>query len=60
MAQHPLASSRERRNWMWLAWGAMAVAILTKGLIGIVLPGLVLIVYTLIARDWACGVACIC
>ncbi|HEV7576821.1 MAG TPA: 4-amino-4-deoxy-L-arabinose transferase, partial [Caldimonas sp.] len=32
---------------------AMAVAVLTKGLIGIVLPGLVLIVYTAVARDFA-------
>ena len=53
MAQHPLASSRQRRNRMWMAWGAMAVAILTKGLIGIVMPRLVLIVYTRIAHDWA-------
>jgi 4-amino-4-deoxy-L-arabinose transferase-like glycosyltransferase len=30
----------------------MAIAVLTKGLIGIALPGLVLVVYTLIARDF--------
>ena len=53
IAQHPQTSTARRRYWMWLAWGMMAVAVLTKGLIGIVLPGLVLIVYTLLARDWA-------
>ena len=53
LAQHPAATPRSQRHWMWFAWGAMGVAVLTKGLIGIVLPGLVLVVYTLVARDWA-------
>jgi 4-amino-4-deoxy-L-arabinose transferase-like glycosyltransferase len=53
LAQHPLATPKSQRAWMWFAWAAMAVAILTKGLIGIALPGLVLVVYTLVARDWA-------
>jgi len=53
LAQHPDASVAERRHWMWAAWAAIAVATLTKGLIGIVLPGLVLVLYTLLARDWA-------
>jgi 4-amino-4-deoxy-L-arabinose transferase-like glycosyltransferase len=41
-----------KRGWMLLAWGAMACAVLTKGLVGIVLPGLVLAVYVVIERDW--------
>jgi len=53
IAQHPQASPAERRLWMWFAWAAMAVALLTKGLIGIVLPGLVLVVYSVAARDFA-------
>ena len=53
IAQHPAASPGQRRRWMWLAWAAMAVALLTKGLIGVVLPGLVLIVYSVAARDFA-------
>jgi 4-amino-4-deoxy-L-arabinose transferase-like glycosyltransferase len=53
MAQHPAASPATRRQWMWAAWAAMALAVLTKGLIGVVLPGLVLIAYTALARDWA-------
>ena len=52
MAQHPDASAAQRRHWMWAAWAAMAAAVLTKGLIGLVLPGLVLFVYVLLARDW--------
>jgi 4-amino-4-deoxy-L-arabinose transferase-like glycosyltransferase len=31
----------------------MALAVLSKGLIGIMLPGAVLVLYTLISRDWA-------
>ena len=53
LAQHPDASAADRRRWMWAAWAAMAVATLTKGLIGFVLPGLVIVLYTLLARDWS-------
>ncbi len=53
LAQHPQATVQARRRWMWLAWVVMGVAVLTKGLIGVVLPGLVLVLYTLLARDWA-------
>jgi 4-amino-4-deoxy-L-arabinose transferase-like glycosyltransferase len=51
LAQHPQADAAARRRWMLFAWAAMGVAVLTKGLIGIVLPGLALIVYSLWARD---------
>jgi 4-amino-4-deoxy-L-arabinose transferase-like glycosyltransferase len=51
IAQHPQTVARGR--WMALAWAAMGVAVLTKGLIGIVLPGLALVLYTLGSRDWA-------
>ena len=53
IAQGAVTSPRESRWWMWLAWAAMALSTLSKGLIGIVLPGAVLIVYTLFERDWA-------
>ncbi len=53
IAQHPATSPGARRRWMGLAWAAMAVAVLTKGLIGVVLPGMVLIVYSVAARDFA-------
>jgi 4-amino-4-deoxy-L-arabinose transferase-like glycosyltransferase len=53
IAQHPGNTVQEQRKWMWAAWSAMALAVLTKGLIGIVLPGLALVGYTLLARDWA-------
>ncbi len=44
---------RLTRNWMLACWAAMAAATLTKGLIGVVLPGAVLVLYTLLQRDAA-------
>jgi 4-amino-4-deoxy-L-arabinose transferase-like glycosyltransferase len=52
LAQRDDATPRERRNWMLACWAGMALAVLSKGLIGIVLPGGVLVLYTLAARDW--------
>ena len=52
LAQHPEASPAARRGWMLACWVAMGVAILTKGLVGIALPGLVLVVYTVLTRDF--------
>lgn len=53
VAQRPDASPTSRRNWMLVAWAAMALATLSKGLIGIVLPGGALVLYTLLQRDFA-------
>lgn len=53
LAQHPSAAPDSRRRWMLAAWAAMAVAVLTKGLIGLVLPGLALVIYTAWSRDLA-------
>ena len=53
IAQRSDAAPSERRNWMLACWAGMALAVLSKGLVGIALPGAVLAVYTLLARDWA-------
>ncbi|WP_343549570.1 glycosyltransferase family 39 protein [Ralstonia sp.] len=53
LAQHPDATRAQQRGWMWACWASMALAVLSKGLIGVVLPGFVLVVYTLVARDRA-------
>lgn len=53
LAQRPDASEREQRNAMLLCWAGMALATLSKGLPGIVLPGAVLVLYAPLARDWA-------
>ena len=52
VAEHPATTPAGQRLWMCAAWAAMAGAVLTKGLIGIVLPGLALISYSLLARDF--------
>ncbi|CUA99642.1 glycosyltransferase family 39 protein [Thiomonas bhubaneswarensis] len=52
LAQRPDASRAQTRGWMWACWAFMALAVLSKGLIGILLPGAALVLYTLIYRDW--------
>ncbi len=53
IAQRPESSAGERRAWMWVAWAALAGATLSKGLIGVVLPGGALVAYTALTRDFA-------
>ncbi len=52
LAQRPDASRAQTRWWMWACWAFMALAMLSKGLIGILLPGAALVLYTLIYRNW--------
>jgi 4-amino-4-deoxy-L-arabinose transferase-like glycosyltransferase len=52
VAQRDDATPDEQRNWMLVCWAGMALSVLAKGLIGLVLPGGVLVLYTLFARDW--------
>src|SRR5258708_28979629 len=51
VAQHDSGES-ERRRWMLVAWAAAALAVLTKGLVGIVLPAGAVATYVLLHRDW--------
>jgi 4-amino-4-deoxy-L-arabinose transferase-like glycosyltransferase len=41
----------QRRNWMWLAWAGLALAVLSKGLMGLILPGAALFLYSVFNRD---------
>ena len=52
LAQRDQASDRENAIWMHVAWAATAGAVLSKGLIGLVIPGATLVAYTLVQRDW--------
>lgn len=52
LAQQDSADARARGRWMLAAWFAVALAVLSKGLIGLALPGIALILYVLIERDW--------
>ena len=54
-AERALAAHAERgrRRWMLAGWAACALAVLSKGLIGIVLPAATVALYVMVRRDWA-------
>ena len=52
-AQGKHATPRGRALWMHVAWAAAAAAVLSKGLVGAVLPAGGLVAYTLSTRDFA-------
>ena len=51
IAQGPDAE-RARRRWMLAGWAACGLAVLSKGLIGIVLPAATVALYVIVRRDW--------
>ena len=40
------------RNWMWACWIFMALATLSKGVIGVAIPAMVFIAYSISTWDW--------
>jgi len=52
LAQREGTNAKEHRLWMALSWAATAAAILSKGLVALILPGLAIFVYSLLRRDW--------
>ncbi|WP_114637193.1 ArnT family glycosyltransferase [Polynucleobacter necessarius] len=40
------------RNWMWVCWIFMALATLSKGVIGAAIPAMVFIAYSISTWDW--------
>ncbi|MGD2171160.1 MAG: glycosyltransferase family 39 protein [Gammaproteobacteria bacterium] len=52
IAQSRRGDRKQVRNWMLAGWVALAGAVMTKGLIGLVLPGGAVVVYSLWQRDW--------
>ncbi len=53
LGQHAPAGSSRQRRWMLATWVGMALAVLSKGLVGLVIPGTALLLYSLICRNWA-------
>jgi 4-amino-4-deoxy-L-arabinose transferase-like glycosyltransferase len=51
LAQTSLRPSATR-YWMWACWCMMALAMLSKGLIGIVLPAMVFVFFSISCWDW--------
>jgi len=52
LAQRDDASPVAERGWMLVAWAGAALAVLSKGLIGIVLPAIATFAYIAFERDW--------
>jgi len=46
------ADKIKQRNWMLVAWAGLALAVLSKGLMGLVLPGAALFIYCVVQRDF--------
>ena len=40
------------RNWMWACWIFMALATLSKGVIGAAIPAMVFVIYSISTWDW--------
>jgi 4-amino-4-deoxy-L-arabinose transferase-like glycosyltransferase len=52
VAEEAAPDEGARTRWLMLAWAAMALAVLSKGLVGIVLPAGALALHALARRDW--------
>jgi len=47
-----IAQQGGEKRWMFIGWAACAAAVLSKGLIGIVLPMAAVAIYVLVTRHW--------
>lgn len=52
LAQRDEATPQENRWWMLVVWASLALSVLSKGLMGLALPGAVLVLYSLVQRDF--------
>jgi 4-amino-4-deoxy-L-arabinose transferase-like glycosyltransferase len=52
LAQREQASAKENFYWMLVAWASAALAVLSKGLIGVVIPAIALVSYTAFTRNF--------
>jgi 4-amino-4-deoxy-L-arabinose transferase-like glycosyltransferase len=53
LAENAAARPRERRRWMIVAWMAIALAVLSKGLVGIVFAGAAVFFHIVVHRDFS-------
>ena len=51
LAERSGSDARARRRWMLAAWAAMALAVLSKGLVGIVFAGAAVFFHIVVRRD---------
>jgi 4-amino-4-deoxy-L-arabinose transferase-like glycosyltransferase len=48
-----LLAQEGNRRWMLAAWAGLALAVLSKGIVALVLTGGTLVLYSLLSRDWS-------
>lgn len=53
LAQGEGPMTRSQRRWMMAAWAGLALAVLSKGLVALVLTGATLVLYSLVTRDFS-------
>ena len=53
LAQHDQTTASHRWRWMMLCWTALGLGFLQKGLAALAVPGVALVIYTLLRRDLA-------
>ena len=47
-----LSKGIQRDGWLWAAYFCLGLAVMTKGLIGIVFPGLIVLVWIAVSKQW--------
>lgn len=52
LGQQAQAEGRTRSGWMLAAWAGLALAVLSKGLVGLLIPGAVLVLHSLWRLDF--------
>jgi 4-amino-4-deoxy-L-arabinose transferase-like glycosyltransferase len=53
IAQREHADARRARNWMLVTWASLALAVLSKGIVTLVLAGATLLAYMAVTRDFS-------
>jgi 4-amino-4-deoxy-L-arabinose transferase-like glycosyltransferase len=48
-----LLAQEGSRRWMLVAWAGLAFAVLSKGIVALVLTGGTIVLYSLLSRDWS-------
>lgn len=52
LAQRAAADGASEQGWMMVAWGSVGLAVLSKGVVALLLAGGTLVAYSVICRDW--------
>jgi 4-amino-4-deoxy-L-arabinose transferase-like glycosyltransferase len=59
LAWHTARDGIPRQSWLIVAWAAAALAVLSKGLIGLVFPVATVVLYAVVQRQWRMPFRCL-